>query len=121
MIMIGLFLPQSQAVLTGAGIGKTVGNIFDLFANSLSTFKIGKEAIAGKFDQVVTTACGAAISNGVGSLVGIGAAFGQCEEAMVGFEMSLIGSALGLTLRTYAGIGGILVEGLTAAEEATVL
>jgi hypothetical protein len=121
MLMIGLFLPQSQAVLTGAGIGKAVQNIFDLFTESLSTVHIGAEAIAGKFDQVVTTACGAAVSNGVGSLVGMGAAFGQCEEAMVGFEMSLIGSSLGLTLRTYAGLGGVLLEGLTAADEAIVL
>jgi hypothetical protein len=121
MVMIGLFLPQSQAVLTGAGIGKAVENIFDLFTNSLSTYHIGTEAIAGKFDQVVTTACGAAVSGGVGSLVGLGAAFGQCEEAMVGFEMSLIGSSLGLTLRTFTGLGGVLLEGLTAADEATVL
>ena len=121
MLMIGLFLPQSQAVLTGAGIGKAVENIFNLFIDSLSTVHIGAEAIAGKFDQVITTACGAAVSNGVGSLAGLGAAFGQCEEAMVGFEMSLIGSSLGLTLRTYAGLGGVLLEGLTAAGEATVL
>jgi len=121
MLFLGLLLPQSQAALTGASIGATVEDIFNTFTSGLSHFQIGAEAVAGKFDEVVTNTCGALVSAGVGSLAGLPQAFGQCEEAMVGYEMSLIGSSLGLTLRTYAGLGGVLLEGLTTADEAAVL
>jgi hypothetical protein len=65
--------------------------------------------------------CAAFVSKGTDSLVGLPLAYGQCEEAMAGAEMSLIGNSLNLTLRTYSGLGGVLTTALTAADEAAVL
>jgi hypothetical protein len=121
MLFLGICVTQSQAVLTGQNIGEEVNGIFEGLMNAKDFLGISSEVIAGEFGKVAAEICGALVSTGVGGLVGIGDAFGECEEAMVGLEMSQIGSSLGLVLRSYAGIGGLLVEGITAAEEVTVL
>jgi len=40
---------------------------------------------------------------------------------MVGYDMSVIGSRLGIVLRSYTGLGGVLVAFLIAVDEVAVL
>jgi trimeric autotransporter adhesin len=126
MLALSLFLTQTQAgpIWTGNDIGAAVGNIFNAFnaaAKGNSLFQTAANAISGKFTEIAVSTCGGLVGEGVGGLVGLPTAYGECEEAMVGAEMSAIGSPLGLTLRTYAGLGGVLTTALTAADEAVVL
>jgi hypothetical protein len=121
MLVLGLLLPQTQATLTVAKIDSAINSIFELVTSGLFIADISAKAIAGQWTEVVTQSCGKVVGDGIGSLSKLPLAFGKCEEAMVGFEMSLLGNSLGLTLRSFAGLGGVLLEGLTAAEEATVL
>ena len=93
-----------------AGLKGTVDGTLNTFTDVLSNFHIGVEAVAGKFDEVVTDRCGGLVSAGVGSLAGLPQAFGQYEEAIVSYEMSPIGSPFNSTPRTYTGLGGALPE-----------
>lgn len=124
MLVLSLLTTQTQATVTGASIGSTVDAIFkglDKVGDGKSLFDIASSAIAGEFNSVAIKTCGAFVNGGVDSLLKLPLAYGQCEEAMVGAEMSLIGSSLGLTLRTYTGLGGVLATALTAADEVAVL
>jgi len=127
LIMLGLclFLGQTRGkTWTGNDIGASVEAIlktFEAAETGKSLYEITADAIAREFDKVATETCSFLLENGVDHLVGLGEAFGQCEEAMVGAEMGAIGSSVGLTLRTYAGLGGVLTTALTAADEAAVM
>lgn len=122
MLLLGLLLPLAQAQTgeTGKEIGEAIEEIIKLFKESWSVGYFSGEDVAGKFDEIASQVCGKLISKGITAFAAP-EAFGECEEAMVGFEMGLTGSALGLTLRTFAGLGGVLLEGLTAFDEAAVL
>jgi hypothetical protein len=124
MLFLSVFVTQARAQVTGSSVGTSVNSIFqflDKVGNGKSLFDIGASAIAGEFNDVAVKTCAAFVSQSAGSLSGLPLAYGQCEEAMVGAEMSLIGSSLGVTLRSYSGLGGVQATALTAAEEATVL
>lgn len=124
MLFLGVFVIQAKAQVTGSSIGTSLNSIFqflDKMGNGKSLFDIGASAIAGELNGVAVKTCAAFVSQGAGGLSGLPLAYGQCEEAMVGAEMSLIGSSLGVTLRSYSGLGGVQATALTAAEEATVI
>lgn len=44
------------------------------------------------------------MADGVDDVAGFAESFGQCEEELISFEMSQIGSPLGLALRSYTGM-----------------
>ena len=124
MLFLNLFITQTQATITGASIGHSLNAIFESLDNvgdGKTLFDTGALAIAGEFNEVAIKTCATFVGQGAGSLAGLPLAYGECEEAMVGSEMSLIGSSLGLTLRTYTGLGGANTTALTAADEAAVL
>ena len=124
MVLLGLFIPQAQATVTGGSIANSVNEIFGSLVkvgDGKSPFDIGASAIAEQFNEVAVKMCAAFGGKGNDTLTGLPLAYGQCEEAMVGAEMSLIGNSSSTNLRSYAGLGGMSTTALTAAEEAAVI
>jgi hypothetical protein len=124
MLFLSVFVTQASAQVTGSSITTSVNSIFqflDKVGGGKSQFDIGASAIAGQFSSITGKTCAALVGQGTAGLSSLPLVYGQCEEAMAGGEMYSIGSASNVNLSTYTGLGGVQVNALTAAEEATVL
>ncbi len=120
MLILGPLVAQAQAN-SGKALGQAVDGIFEGLIHLFEVGGITQSKIAADFQAVAVKMCSATISLGVGAVVKAADVFGQCEEAVLAKEMSVVGSSLGLGLRTYIGLGGILTTALTAADGAAVL
>jgi hypothetical protein len=119
-----LLQAQAEPIWTGADVNAAVGEIFSVFnaaLNGHSLYEVAENAISQQYTQVAIQTCATLVGKGVDAFTGSELAYGQCEEAMIGAEMTALGGSLGLTLRTYAGLGGVLTTALTAADEAAVI
>jgi hypothetical protein len=120
MFILATIATQVSAI-NPATIGEDVEAVLTVLIDTVKSVQIGQTDIAGAFDGVAKMICGTLVGSAVNILAGVPEALVQCEEAMASSEASLIGSALSVGLGSYTGIGGILLEGLTAVGEAATV